>query len=54
MASHYDYWYLCGIGGLFYMAISLKSKLAHRLFGSRIECIAKKIKIEGLMKKQGH
>ena len=35
-----------GIGGLFYAAISLKSKLAHRLFGSRIEALQRKLKLK--------
>lgn len=35
-----------GIGGLFYTAVSLKSKLAHRLFGSRIEALQRKLKLK--------
>ena len=35
-----------GIGGLFYAAASLKSKLAHRLFGSRIEALQRKLKLK--------
>ncbi|PLS14926.1 cell division protein [Bacillus sp. M6-12] len=34
-----------GIGALVYFAFSLKSKLAHRLFGSRIESFQKKLKL---------
>lgn len=33
------------MGGLFYAAVSLKSKLAHRLFGSRIETLQRKLKL---------
>ena len=35
-----------GFGGLFYAAVSLKSKLAHRLFGSRIEALQRKLKLK--------
>jgi O-antigen/teichoic acid export membrane protein len=35
-----------GVGGLFYAAVSLKSKLAHRLFGSRIEALQRKLKLK--------
>ncbi|MFJ8245857.1 oligosaccharide flippase family protein [Peribacillus asahii] len=34
-----------GLGGLFYAAVALKSKLAHRLFGSRIERLQKRLKL---------
>ncbi len=34
------------VGGIFYAAISLKSKLAHRLFGSRIEALQRKLKLK--------
>ncbi len=35
-----------GFGGLVYAAISLKSKLAHRLFGSRIDRLAQKLGVK--------
>lgn len=35
-----------GVGGLFYAAISLKSKLAHRVFGSRIDALQRKLKLK--------
>lgn len=34
------------IGGLFYAAVTLKSKLAHRLFGSRIDALQRKLKLK--------
>lgn len=35
-----------GIGALFYVVISLKSKLAHRLFGSKIDTLQRKLKLK--------
>ena len=47
MAGDFDLAVCVVVGGLFYAAISLKSKLAHRLFGSRIDQVKRKLKLNG-------